>query len=96
MSTITISEDEFLRLKEKAGETVKQGDPAHCRENGHTWKFFGGANAGCGRDCRCSIDVHVCVVCGDCDYGETEEADEIRAKCEEEYGPWPSDEEIAA
>lgn len=80
MSTVTISEDEFLRLKEKAGEVIKR-DPTHCLSNGHTWKFIGGANAGCGPACACSIPVHECIVCGDCDYGDNDEANDKREEC---------------
>lgn len=80
MSTVTISEEEFHRLKAKAGEIVVR-DRSICRTNGHTWKFLGGANAGCCRDCACSVDVHECIVCGDCDYGETDEAAAIVANC---------------
>jgi hypothetical protein len=85
MNGVTISEEEFHRLKEAAGEGVKRGDFAHCREHGHTWKFIGGKNAGCGRDCGCSVDVHECIICGDCDYGDTEQADDIRKSCADRY-----------
>lgn len=52
-----------------------------CREFGHAWQFHGGRNAGCGPDCSCSVPVGVCAKCGDCDYGDTPEADNIRAEC---------------
>lgn len=54
---------------------------ATCREAGHDWKFIGGCNAGCSPDCGCSVDVHQCSRCGDCDYGDAPKADEIRANC---------------
>jgi|GEM_PF-3863899 len=55
-----------------------------CQEYGHDWKSIGGCNAGCGYEfCCCSVPVSVCTKCGDCDYGETPEADQIRADCEE-------------
>lgn len=57
---------------------------APCAEVGHRWVSIGGANAGCeiGADiCNCSVPVNVCEICGDCDYGENVEADEIRAEC---------------
>lgn len=57
-----------------------------CREVGHTWKFLGGANAGCSDTCGCSVSVHVCEKCGDCDYGDNEEAVQIRKDCEERNG----------
>lgn len=55
-----------------------------CLEYGHDWKFYGGRNAGCGYEtCHCSVPVSVCAKCGDCDYGDTPEADSIRAECAE-------------
>jgi len=71
------AKDEVARLERLAGA-------ATCREMGaHDWKFEGGCNAGCDEHCGCSVDVHVCKRCGDCDYGDTPEADEIRRKCAE-------------
>lgn len=52
-----------------------------CRQYGHDWQLYGGANAGCSDVCGCSVPVSVCSKCGDCDYGDNEEADEIRATC---------------
>ena len=52
-----------------------------CREVGHDWKFLGGRNAGCCDDCNCSVSVHYCAKCDDCDYGDNAEAEEIRQKC---------------
>lgn len=61
---------------------------APCAEVGHRWKFAGGKHAGCvGEDhrefsCNCSLPVYECEACGDCDYGDNDEAREIIAKCE--------------
>lgn len=52
-----------------------------CREYGHDWQFLGGANAGCGPDCACSVPVQVCAKCGDCDYGDNPEANAAREIC---------------
>lgn len=54
-----------------------------CAEVGHHWKHLGGCNAGCDldRDCTCSIPVHECRRCGDCDYGENREGRRVRADC---------------
>lgn len=52
-----------------------------CREYGHTWVFHGGCNAGCDDICGCSVPVNVCSKCGDCDYGENDEATGIREQC---------------
>jgi hypothetical protein len=60
---------------------------APCDEVGHRWKFLGGRNAGCDDEdhrefsCSCSVPVYECEACGDCDYGENDEAREIVAEC---------------
>lgn len=50
-------------------------------ERGHDMQSTGGCNAGCDPDCGCSVPVHRCTRCGDCDYGENPEAIEIRQAC---------------
>ena len=53
-----------------------------CRDLGHDWKHIGGCNAGCDDpDCCCSIPVHTCSRCEDCDYGQNSEADHVIAQC---------------
>lgn len=53
-----------------------------CAETGHDWRFIGGKNAGCDEDgCGCSVPVHECAKCGDCDYGDNAEATETVARC---------------
>jgi len=37
-------------------------------EGGHDMRHIGGRNAGCAPDCGCSIPVHTCSRCGDCDH----------------------------
>jgi len=65
---------------------VLAGGKHPCAVLGHKWEIVGGANAGCHpRDCQCSIPVNECSVCGDCDYGENAEADEIRERCMREF-----------
>ncbi|WP_043331756.1 hypothetical protein [Methylosinus sp. LW4] len=57
---------------------------APCAEVGHRWKHLGGKHAGCADpDCMCSVPVYECEACGNCDYGENDEAREIIARCEE-------------
>lgn len=64
---------------------------ATCREIGCDMQFIGGRNAGCDVDdpgmCGCSVPVHRCSRCGDCDYGDTPEAAEIRRACKYENAP---------
>lgn len=52
-------------------------------ENGHDWQTIGGCNAGCSEWCGCSVPVHECSRCGDCDYGDNHHADEVRSACKE-------------
>ncbi len=63
----------------------RQMAAAPCAEVGHRWKHIGGMNCGCD-DGWCSLPVHECTVCGDCDYGENAEAHQKRADCAEEKG----------
>lgn len=61
------------RLEREVAQTA-------CAESGHRWTFTGGMNCGCiGR--WCSLPVYSCAKCGDCDYGDNLEAQEIRWKC---------------
>lgn len=49
-------------------------------EDGHQWEFIGGRNCGC-KDGSCSVPVHRCKLCADCDYGENAEAADVRDLC---------------
>lgn len=58
---------------------------ASCRDLGCDMQSVGGCCAGCDGErglCSCSVPVHKCTRCGDCDYGENDEADQIRAACQ--------------
>ncbi len=56
----------------------------HCQA-GHEWVFEGGRSCNCGHTLgHCSLPVHRCAKCGDYDYGDNAEADEIMARCAEE------------
>jgi hypothetical protein len=63
--------------------SVLAGGVHPCNVLGHVWVFTGARWCGCeGSESRgCSVSVHECSACGDCDYGENDEADEIRAEC---------------
>lgn len=65
-----------------AEASVLAGGDHPCHILGHKWKFYGGANCGC-PDGWCSVSVHKCAACGDCDYGDNDEANEKRAYCQE-------------
>ena len=56
-------------------------------EAGHDWQSVGGCNAACGfTDCACSVPVNKCSRCGDYDYGDNDEAKQVRADCTERWG----------
>lgn len=55
-------------------------------EKGHDWHSRGGCNAGCHDECSCSVPVNFCTRCGDCDYGDNEEAKQVRADCAALWG----------
>jgi len=74
LSRLEAARSEVARLERKAAQ-------ATCAEVGHRWKHIGGANCGCPDGC-CSVPVHECASCGACDYGENEEAADMRARCE--------------
>jgi hypothetical protein len=80
-----------LREAEANVEALKRRiAAATCAQIGeHDWKSVGGCNAGCDDDCCCSVPVHACTRCGDCDYGQNKWADETRAKCREKRGVKP-------
>ena len=63
---------------------IKQGN---CEEVGHDWVSIGGCGCGCKKASlgySCSVPVNECRKCGDCDYGQNDDADTIRASCEAE------------
>ena len=53
---------------------------ATCREMGCDMRHSGGANCGC-EGGSCSVPVYVCARCGDCDYGDNQEALSTRTEC---------------
>jgi len=73
-----------------AEAAVLAGGRHPCNVLGHKWRHVGGAWCGCeGRDSAgdrwsgsCSVPVHECEGCGDCDYGDNAEARETRIECE--------------
>ena len=60
-------------------------ESATCAELGHDWVSLGGCNCGCHEDASCSVPVLECSRCGDCDYGENDEAAETRRLCQETH-----------
>lgn len=77
------AEAEVLRIKRAIGA-------ATCAQIGeHDMKSIGGSNAGCCDTCTCSVPVHVCTRCEECDYGDNAFAKETRRLCELRNGPPP-------
>jgi hypothetical protein len=63
----------------------QQAATATCAEFGrHRMTSSGGANCGC-EDGACSVPVNECSVCGVSDYGDNDDATEIRRQCNEEH-----------
>lgn len=75
--------DPAMRLKMWLEKRL-EGPPV-CVKAGHDWRYIGGCNASCdlGSACSCSVPVHECTRCLDCDYGDNEEAADIVAVCHE-------------
>lgn len=65
-----------------AEASVLAGGDHPCHILGHKWAFRGGAWCGC-EGGSCSVPVHECEACGDCDYGDNDEAIEKRRVCVE-------------
>ena len=68
-------------LERLIAEAVVLGGGKHpCAILGHVWVFAGGSNCGC-PDGSCGVPVSECSACGDCDYGENDDAVKIRSAC---------------
>jgi len=69
-------------LKRLISMATSEAGGAHpCEVLGHKWVSIGGCNAACSDDCGCSVPVNECEVCGDCDYGDNNDARETREEC---------------
>lgn len=73
--------DKIEAARAELARLERLGASATCAEVGHRWVSLGGCNCGCDPDACCSVPVHECAVCGDCDYGENSEAEGVRAAC---------------
>jgi predicted alpha/beta-hydrolase family hydrolase len=76
-------QEQLQAAENRAAQLRLQIAQGPCIATGHSWEFLGGRNAGCGDDCNCSVPVHHCKKCGDCDYGDNAEAAEIIKECAE-------------
>jgi len=75
--------DDLAEAEARVFALKRQIATGPCIEFGHDWKHIGGTNACCSRggDCVCSVPVHECAKCGDCDYGDNEEAADTIIGC---------------
>jgi hypothetical protein len=76
-------QSQLAEAEARIAELKRRMVGATCEQAGHDWRSVGGKNAGCDDACICSVTVHECGRCGDSDYGDTAEADEVRAWCAE-------------
>jgi hypothetical protein len=72
---------EQLEARAELARLERIAATATCRELSCDMKSIGGCCACCEEDCSCSVPVHRCSRCGDCDYGDNGEADDIRLNC---------------
>lgn len=77
--------EQLAELERQAAQIKREIASGPCLEFGHDFQFAGGTNLGCGDDCACGGAVYTCTKCGDCDYGDNEENDELRAACTAAY-----------
>lgn len=73
--------DEIDRVRARLEALERSAAAAPCSEVGHDWRLLGGANCGCHAEACCSVPVHSCARCGDCDYGDNPVATAMRAAC---------------
>lgn len=74
-------QDALDRAQAEVARLQREIAAGPCREYGHDWQLYGGANAGCGDGCGCSVPVNKCSKCGDYDYGDNDEARLVRSDC---------------
>lgn len=80
---MSVLHEEIAEAEARVSALKRQLASEPCAAHGCDMQFYGGASAGCGDGCNCSVSVHVCSKCGDCDYGDNAEAIEIRRQCAE-------------
>lgn len=77
--------DQIEEARNHLAQLERQAKHAICRDLGHDWRMLGGKNAGCGDGCGCSVPVHECARCGDCDYGDNEWAARTVDECADRH-----------
>jgi hypothetical protein len=73
--------DKIADAKAELERLERLAASATCADLGHDWQSIGGCNAGCDPNCSCSVPVNECTRCKDCDYGQNEEAAQVRRDC---------------
>jgi hypothetical protein len=74
--------DQLAEARALVALLERQAAGATCAEIGHDWKCLGGCNCGCHEDASCSVPVNECARCKDCDYGDNNNAREVRRRCQ--------------
>lgn len=77
--------DKIEAAKAELARLERIAETATCSELGCDMQCIGGCNCGC-PDGSCSVPVHECTRCKDSDYGNNEEAADVRAMCKLERG----------
>lgn len=68
----------------------REAATATCWELGrHDWQSIGGVNCGCHELACCSVPINECARCGECDYGDNEDANDQRSECLYRSGEGP-------
>lgn len=80
---MTDLQDRLQKARDELAALEREARLASCAQAGHRMAHVGGCNCGC-PDGQCSVPVHECRVCEISDYGDNEEADDIRAACAQE------------
>jgi hypothetical protein len=77
--------DRIEATRAELARLERQAAHATCAEIGCNMVSTGGCNCGCDSELMgaCSVPVNHCTRCGDCDYGENNDATEIRRRCAE-------------
>jgi hypothetical protein len=75
--------DQLAEARARVALLERQAAGATCAELGHDWRSLGGCTCGCREDAFCSVPVNTCARCKDCDYGDNEDAHEVRRRCRE-------------
>lgn len=86
--------DKLEAARAEVTRLERQAMHATCTELGCNMVSLGGCNCGCmftddeghALPGQCSVPVNHCSRCGDCDYGDNDDARSVRSYCHERWG----------